>query len=204
MKKVITYISVLLMFLATGLFLFHNYREIAAVYAEVSSAYFLWIGIPVLIYLAFLVKRTSFIENLVHEFTHLIFALVCFRRIKGFYVTGSNGMMYTESNRYNMVITLSPYFFPLITGIMILLFSFIPSAISQPLVIVSYSLFVVVTVKSMIKSPDEVRSTGLKGYLFLLVMTFWMSFLVFTWTVDPGVLCIEFLKSLCYGFIGTC
>ena len=204
MKKVITYISVLLMFLATGLFLLHNYREIASVYVKASSAYFLWIGISVLIYMAFLVKHTSFIENLVHEFTHLIFAMVCFRRINGFYVTGSNGMMYTESNRYNMVITLSPYFFPLITGIMILLFSFIPSAISQPLVIVSYSLFVVVMIKSVFKSPGEVRLTGLKGNVFLLVMTFWMSFLVFTWTVYPGVLCIDFLKSLCYGFIGTC
>ena len=204
MQRVITYIIVFLMFLGTGLFLFRNYREIASVYVEASSAYFLWIGISVLIYLAFLFKRASFIENMVHEFIHLIFKLACLRRISGFHVTRSNGMMYPESNRSNMVITLSPYFFPLITAMMMLLFSFIPSAISQPLVIVSYSLFVVVTVKSMIKYPDEVRSTGLKGYLFLLVMTFWMSFLVFSWTVHPGVLCIEFLKSLCYGFIGTC
>jgi len=161
------------------------------------------IGSSVSIYLAFLARRISFIKNLVHEFTHLVFALACFRRVKGFYVTSSNGMVYTEYTHYNMVITLSPYFFPLITSLMILLFTFISFRYAQPVVLISYGLFVAATIRSLFRSPDEVRSTGFKGYTFLLVMTFWVSFLVVAWSVYPQDQFLNFLKSLHHGFIGT-
>ncbi len=72
------------------------------------AIWFLWLPRPVKLYVWG------------HEMTHALFVLLCGGRVKEFRVTGQGGHVITDRN--NVLIALSPYFFPIYTVVGVLAF----------------------------------------------------------------------------------
>ena len=120
----------------------------------------------------------DFFENLLHELTHMLFSLLTFKKVSGLYVSATNGVVYTEGSQKNILVTLSPYFFPLLTILFLGLSTAIKIEYSKQVIIVSYVLFQIIALKHLIKAPYEISSTGVTGWLLLLILNFWMSYFI--------------------------
>ncbi len=80
-------------------------------------------------------RRERFWSILEHELTHLIFATIFFKRVHSFYASREgDGRVEVEGD--NFMIALSPYFFPLLTVVVLLIkpsvhpdFQFIPNGL---------------------------------------------------------------------------
>lgn len=59
----------------------------------------------------------EFLYTFTHEFTHLIFAVLCGKRVSRFVVSRDSGQVSMSGT--NFLITLAPYFFPLLTVIVL-------------------------------------------------------------------------------------
>ncbi len=64
------------------------------------------------------VRPPEFLYTFTHEFTHLIFAVLFGKRVSRFVVSRQSGEVSMSGT--NFVITLAPYFFPLLTAIVLL------------------------------------------------------------------------------------
>lgn len=90
----------------------------------------------------YLNKLIKFWQVFAHEISHLIFALVFFRKITNFVVTENSGVV-TYLGRRNWLITLAPYTAPLIT-LLLLAFALVGNYNSfyfKALITVSYSFY---------------------------------------------------------------
>ena len=63
------------------------------------------------------VRPPEFLYTFTHEFTHLIFAVLCGKRVSRFVVSKDSGQVSMSGT--NFLITLAPYFFPLLTAIVL-------------------------------------------------------------------------------------
>ena len=82
------------------------------------SAFLIGAGIYWVIKLAFFSKKKNFLSVLTHEFSHLIFVMLSFRKIDAFSAE-RGGKSSTKMNSDNFLIVLAPYFFPLIALLLI-------------------------------------------------------------------------------------
>lgn len=90
----------------------------------------------------YLNKKMQFWQVFAHEISHLIFALLFFRKITSFVVAENSGSV-SYQGKGNWIITLAPYTFPLIT-IVLLSFATIGNYYTFPhkiIVTASYSLY---------------------------------------------------------------
>ncbi|MDD4848265.1 MAG: hypothetical protein PHR53_05835 [Bacteroidales bacterium] len=72
--------------------------------------------------LAFFLPQSSYISILKHELVHNLFALLTFKKPQGIHVDSGKGGEFSFSGSSNPFIVLSPYFFPLITAFLLLIF----------------------------------------------------------------------------------
>jgi hypothetical protein len=93
-----------------------NWREMEPNTLGLLVGFFLWI----IVYLA--MPRPVWSYVLAHELTHALWGAAMGAQIKGIKVTGTGG--HVKLTRTNMWITLAPYFFPLYTVIVLLLYLF--------------------------------------------------------------------------------
>ena len=171
----------------TALFCIKSHQTIANTYVMAAKEYYLVVLPSISIYLVFLSKRLDFFENLIHELTHMLFSVLTFKRISGLYVSETSGVVYTEGSQKSILIALSPYFFPLFTSLLLALFKIVRVEYSNQIIIVSYTLFMIITLKHLIKDPDEVSSTGVTGWLFLLMVNFWISYFFLSWCISDSL-----------------
>lgn len=203
MKKTIAYLCFVVAIISTCLFIAGHYKMIWHSWFIATKEYYLVILPAITIYAFFLSNRLNFIENLIHELTHMLFAIVSLQKVSGLYVSAASGVVCTENSRKNALVTLSPYFFPLVTILFICFFTFVEFQYSKHIVIVSYIWFLAVLLKQLVKVPNEVLSTGFKGFFSLAILNFWISFLILSWCLFNEFDIKEILIMIYDGIKGT-
>ena len=187
----------------TSLFIAFHYKMIWETWHRIISLYYLLILLSLGIYLLFLSRRLSFIENFIHELTHMLFAALTFQKISGLYVTASCGVVDTTSQRNSTLVTLSPYFFPLPTVALICLFSLIDFQYGKHFVIISYVLYLAITIKYSVRGKDELLSEGVTGILIVLILNFWISYFIWSWCNYMDINIKEILITIYNGITST-
>ena len=196
MIRIVKYVLLAIALIATGLYLVEDYRTVGYLWYSAGSTYFFLILIFLFMYLVFLRKRLAFIENLQHEGTHLLFAVLSFRRVSGFYVSATSGAVDTIGNHRSGLIALSPYFFPLLPILLIVIFSMVDFQFSRHLVIFSYSWYLAVMIKNFLKGREEIFSFGITGVLIVIVLNFWVSQFVLSWCLNFDFSLSNILKTI--------
>ncbi|OGS44808.1 MAG: hypothetical protein A2539_04265 [Elusimicrobia bacterium RIFOXYD2_FULL_34_15] len=110
-----------------------------------------------------------------HELTHAIWAIFFKGKIKEFNVSEKSGNVVTTKT--NFFITLAPYFFPIYTFIIILLFYilalfFNTSKYTEWLFLfvgVTYSFHIFLTAESLITGQSDVKKTGSMFSYFIII-----------------------------------
>jgi len=203
MKQIIKYILLTVLTFFTSFYIFYQHEAIGNTYSIAARDYYLIFLFIIVFYLIVLRKRIVFFENLLHEFTHMLFSMLPFKKVSGFYVSATSGSVYTEGSQKSMLVTLSPYFFPLITASMLVVFSLIRFEYCDLIIIASYTLSLMISFKHLVKDPYEILSTGPAGCLLLLMLNFWISYLLLLWLTTGGLNLNEILTTTYDGFKRT-
>ena len=199
MVRIVKYVLLALSLIATGVYLAEEYHTVGNLWYSTGSTYFVLVLMSLILYLLFLRRRLSFFENLQHEGTHLIFAILSFRRVSGFYVSATTGAVDTSGNHRSGLITLSPYFFPLLPILLIVIFSMVDFHYSRHLVITSYGWYLAVIIKNFSKGREEIYSYGIIGVLTIIVLNFWVSQFVLSWCLFIDFNLSTILKTIYHG-----
>lgn len=77
-------------------------------------------GVMALFTLIF-IRQSSFIAILKHELCHNLFAILTFRKPTGLHVTAGKGGEFQHEGKTNFLMILAPYFFPLLSSVMMLI-----------------------------------------------------------------------------------
>jgi hypothetical protein len=200
MKKIIKYILLTGFTFFTVLFIIYGRKIIGNTYSIAAKEYYLVVLFITILYQILLRRRLDFFENLLHELTHMLFSILTFRKVSGLYVSATNGAVYTEGSQKSTLITLSPYFFPLLTTLLMVLFRLIRIEYSDQIIVGSYALFLMISVKHLFKDPYEITSTGPTGCLLLLILNFWISYLLVLWSTSDSLNVNEILTTTYDGF----
>lgn len=203
MKQIIRYTLIAAFTIFTLSYIIYGYNAIGHAYLASARDFYPIALFITILYLIILRKRISFFENLLHELTHMLFSLLTFRKVSGLYVSATNGAVYTEGSEKSMLVTLSPYFFPLLTATLLVLFRLIRFEYSSHLIIASYALYLIISVKHLIKDPYEILSTGPAGCILLLMLNFWISYLMLLWLTSGSLDMNEILTTTYDGFKRT-
>jgi len=85
-----------------------------------ESPYYFCAGCLTYLFIHFLFRKPIFTYVVAHELTHALFALLFGGMIKSFHASDKGGQVTVTKS--NFIITLAPYFFPLYTFIMLVLY----------------------------------------------------------------------------------
>lgn len=203
MKQIIRYTLIAAFTIFSISYIIYGYKVIGHAYLASARDFYPIALFITILYLIILRKRISFFENLLHELTHMLFSLLTFRKVSGLYVSATNGAVFTEGSEKSMLVTLSPYFFPLLTTTLLVLFRLIRFEYSSHLIIASYALYLIISVKHLIKDPYEILSTGPAGCILLLMLNFWISYLLLLWLTSGSLDMNEILTTTYDGFKRT-
>ncbi len=110
--------------LSTPFLLMSLYRVLAYIITHIERYYPLLIGIALYLLIWKLIANriaNGWFATLEHELTHALFALVTFHKVTDFKATLSNGghVRYSGVGGGNWLITISPYFFPTFSGVIL-------------------------------------------------------------------------------------
>ena len=125
--------------------------------------------------------KFEFLHTFLHEFTHLLFGLLFWKRIITFKVSKLKGEVVLSGS--NLIILLAPYFFPLLTFIILsigfLLMNFLnhKSIWFATVLLVGFSLMlhIVMTLRTLMVRQSDIKSGG---YFFSLVIIYFLSLLL--------------------------
>lgn len=203
MKQIIKYTLLVVFTFFTAFYVFYQREAIGNTYSIAARDYYLIILITIILYLIILRKRLVFFENLLHELTHMLFSMLTFKKVSGFYVSATSGIVYTEGSQKSMLVTLSPYFFPLLTASLVVLLRLFRFEYRDHIIIASYVLSLMIAAKHLIKDPSEIISTGPAGCLMLLMLIFWISYLLFQWLISGSLNLNEIITTTYDGITRT-
>ena len=99
-----------------------EYVKLMSRFIEQSKNQPYFIGMAAFVPIYFFVRNThnyGFFQTFRHELCHMFFSLISFGSIEGFNATSKQGGYLTHRSMNNVFITLAPYFFPLITFILL-------------------------------------------------------------------------------------
>ena len=123
-----------------------------------------------ILYIGFLKNSLHFWEIFFHELTHTFFAILTFNKIEHFSVTKGQGGLTGYTGSTNWLISLSPYFFPIHTILLLVLKLFIDKKFYfyyDYLIFVSYSFFIITVFKQFRLHQPDIKNTG---YLYSILM----------------------------------
>ena len=131
-----------------------------------------------LFFLSYRFFKFEFLYIFLHEFTHLVFGILFFKKIIRFKVSKLKGEVVLSGT--NPVILLAPYFFPLSTFILLLagflVWNFFKYIFiwyfTITLVGFSLMLHIVMTLKSLMVKQTDIKTNG---YFFSLVIIYFLS-----------------------------
>ena len=123
MKKLLLNITFLLLIIPFG---YSFFNEITMFNIDVSRNYMFLLGTIAFFILYFLLSnKLQYFSTFEHELTHNIWALLFFKKPRGFHVNTDGSGLFEWSGSSGLLsklfILLSPYFFPTITMFLILL-----------------------------------------------------------------------------------
>ena len=106
-----------------------------------------------------------------HELTHVLFALLTFHQVTGFKVTYSQGGHMRYEGRGNWLISISPYFFPTFSVVLLVVLSLLPSdklTIASAILGVSIGYHVISNIYQLHEGQTDLHKVGrLFALLFL-------------------------------------
>ncbi len=147
----------------------------------------------------YLNKKIQFWQVFAHEISHLIFALLFFRKITSFVVAENSGSV-SYQGRGNWIITLAPYTFPLIT-LVLLSFATIGNYYTIPhkiIITASYSLYFSRMLADFSwKEPDLLKA----GRVFSTLWVAGINVIIFLFILFYLQNEIDFILNLTKGFI---
>ena len=202
MKKIFIY-SLLTVFLAiSALMIFLNFTRLVMICTGEIANYLIPFGLAIGGYLLIVRRRLSFVENFFHEITHVLFSLLFFEKVKHFYASSTHGEVQTNSTFPNVFSTLSPYFFPVFTFLLIAIWSIFDLQQLNVIIIISYGCFIAIVIKQILANNYEALSFSWYGILLIILMNFWISLFVFAWTSGNIELVFKSLTHNFYEFNG--
>ena len=120
-------------------------------------------GIFILVYSFLLIKRLGLFETCLHEITHAFFALLTFNKVEAFSCSFSNGVT-VYRGKSNLLINLSPYFFPILTFFIILISLFVKKSallFFHHAISISYIYFLISAIKQFSFQQTDIQKSGL-------------------------------------------
>lgn len=181
MKKILSYLLVTMVLLFTILVFVKIPSSTICFYSKVVKKSSLVLSISFTFYLLLIGRFIRFYENFFHELTHMIFSIAFFDNIKHFFASQTHGEIVTGSSFKNILTQTSPYFFPLITILLIALWPEQFEGKFRLIIPVSYGVFLAIVIRQIAHNKQEVLAFNWYGVLFVIVMNFWISMYVFSW-----------------------
>ncbi len=151
-----------------------------------GSKIFLW-GIVAYVILHLFLYKPTYIYTLGHELIHALSTWLCGGKVVSFRVSQEGGQVQTTKS--NFFISLSPYFVPIYTIIVSLLYFLLPLVIKIPNLKTTYffsmgftlALHLVFTADVMKREQPDITKTG---YLFSLVLIYVMNIFMVTFLIS--------------------
>jgi len=178
MRRVLTYGFVAGIVGLSIIVLSKNYEQIIDIYFRSAVEQAFPFITAILTYLILFRNRFGLIKNLFHELTHIVFAFLLFEQVEQLYVSRTSGEVVINSEKKNILISLSPYFFPLGTLILLVFIPNVPWRAS--ILSISYGLYIAHNVSHLVKNKSEILEFSWYGILFILILNFWISLIVFS------------------------
>ena len=120
--KIIRPLIALLLFIPLSYSFVLQLIELSSAFGLQQPQIWFWgVGGGVLLFSLIFVKQSSFIAILKHELCHNLFAILTFRKPTGLHVTAGKGGEFQHEGKTNFLMILAPYFFPLLSSIMMLI-----------------------------------------------------------------------------------
>ena len=165
MKKLLLNITFLLLIIPFG---YSFFNEITMFNIDVSRNYMFLLGTIAFFILYFLLSnKLQYFSTFEHELTHNIWALLFFKKPRGFHVNTDGSGLFEWSGSSGLLsklfILLSPYFFPTITMFLILLSLIIKDGFISIFFLVigiSFGYHIVSTVKEMHLEQTDITENG--------------------------------------------
>ena len=165
MKKILLNIISLLLIIPFG---YSFFNEITMFNLDVSKNYMFLIGLVAFLILGFLLSnKLQYFSTFEHELTHNIWALLFFKKPRGFHVNADGSGLFEWSGVTGLLskvfILLSPYFFPTITMFLILLSLIIKDGFISIFFLVigiSFGYHIVSTIKEMHLEQTDITENG--------------------------------------------
>lgn len=200
MKKALTYGIIVILLALTIAFIVAENEMILELYGLILLNNWLLMVSIALLYVLLIRNRLVFFENFFHELTHFLFSILLLKPVQRLYVTSSSGTLGvgTHSRHRNIIIALAPYFMPLLSILLIGLFQLVEVNYHIQIVLASYVVYIIVSIKQLIRSRNELLSCGLKGLLLLFVINFWISLFLISYCESSIQQTFEHLKSSYY------
>ncbi|HKI89053.1 MAG TPA: hypothetical protein VKA38_08505 [Draconibacterium sp.] len=162
-------------------------------FTESLRQYGIFLATSTAFYLILLRNKLRFWENFIHEFTHLIVAILLMDKIRQFYVSETSGELVLHSSHKNILVSLSPYFFPVIT-LMTLLFLNNSTVIPPIIVACIYGLYFGKNINQIIRCKKEIMEFPVIGIPFIILMNFWFGLIILSWCAGKSDVLVHFLK----------
>lgn len=182
MRKFIAYIIFITLLISTLVVFVRNGLDIFQFYFELIKLNGLIILLSMALYFVLFKNKIGFIENFLHEFTHFLFAVLFFEKIKQLYISETNGEIVIGSEKENLIIGLSPYFFPILPISFILIFNNNSFIWANIVVLSLYGFYLAQTINQLLKHNIEIFDFSWYGIVFIVVLKFWISLYILSWS----------------------
>ena len=207
MKKLFLNIISLLLIIPFG---YSFFNEIAMFNIDVSRNYMFLLGSIFFFILHFLLSnKLQYFSTFEHELTHNIWALLFFKKPRGFHVNTDGSGLFEWSGSTGLLskvfILLSPYFFPTITMFLIILSLIIKDEFISIYILVigmSFGYHIVSSIKEMHLGQTDITENGnFTSFNIIILMNLIMNGLVIAFINNGSKGIGEFFtNSYLYGY----
>jgi len=148
----------------------------------------------------------TWFSTLEHELTHAVFALVTFHRVTGLRVTYRQGGSMSYEGRSNWLVTISPYFFPTFSVVLLFVLCFTPAdklMFAGGALGVSMGYHMISNIRQMHAGQSDLHEVGFLFALLFLPAANLMCYagiLAFACEGTPGIL--DFARNIRENTIG--
>ena len=198
MKKFLIFSLIVIVLTSSTLIIYINFYKLMGIYASEFLHYSISFVLALVIYLLVVRQRLAFFENFFHEMTHVLFSLLFLEKVNHFFASSTHGEIQTSGSFPNVISILSPYFFPVVTFLLIAIWSIFDIHQLRVIVIISYGIFIAIMIKQIKQAKQEILSFSWYGVLFIIIMNFWVSLFIFSWALGNSELVFKPLISQLY------
>jgi hypothetical protein len=119
--KIIRFLLALLVFVPLSYSFVLQFIELVPAFRFQHQMWFWSVGGCMTLFSLVFIKQSSFFAILKHELCHNFFAILTFRKPTALHVTAGKGGEFQHEGKTNFLMILAPYFFPLLSSIVMLI-----------------------------------------------------------------------------------